>query len=165
MRICVINPVPEGFVEPVPIRSEIVCPDRADMWETGHMFQLIYASRLADDLTGDAIRTLVEDARDANQKTGVTGIMAISERTLLQALEGEENTVRTFYRRIMQDDRHEDCEILLTRRCETRSFPNSPMTVCQSDDEDYMLKIVIAELKTHRDRLAEHSKTAARPVD
>lgn len=117
------------------------------------MFQLIYTSRPSAALSEQAIQSLLEGARRDNKAADVTGVMILGENRLLQVLEGQENRVRTLYRRILQDDRHIDCELLLARNSPNRSFGAWAMGVCRSGDEDYKLKIVIAELRKHRDRV------------
>jgi len=113
------------------------------------MYQLIYTSTPTVELTPDLRREIAAQARDANKASGLTGVLLLSDTVCLQILEGEERAVRAVYQRIMADSRHEDCDVLLDRHCQDRSFPQWSMTYCEADSE-YEIKLAIVALKSRR---------------
>lgn len=115
------------------------------------MFQLIYTSTAQPILTPDALCEIARQAAPMNERDGLTGILMMSDGILMQALEGSEVKVRALYRRILRDERHTDCEILLTRDCDRRMFGDWSMACCQPDDDDFKLKLTITELRQRRD--------------
>lgn len=126
------------------------------------MFQLIYSSVISVDVTQDQMRQVALDSRAANEAANITGALLVSDRGILQILEGDEKTVRAVYNRIEQDPRHMGCDILLARHCETREFPHMAMGFCKaSDDDGYEIKIAIMALKARRAEREKLDKLAS----
>lgn len=90
-----------------------------------------------------------------NRVSGVTGILLISPNLVLQVLEGEETAVRGLYTLIQKSRSHTDCEVLLTRNSDARSFPSWSMGYRTVDDE-FDIKMIIVALKA---RLKKQNQT------
>jgi hypothetical protein len=73
----------------------------------------------------------------------------MSHSVILQVLEGEEDTVLALYKLIQQSRSHTNCEILFTRHCNARSFPNWSMGY-QGLDSEAEINAIIATLKARR---------------
>jgi hypothetical protein len=81
----------------------------ADMSKTPSLFRLVYASHMSGACLGDLDRELpaiLSVAIPNNRALGVTGILIAHRGWFLQALEGEETTVRSLYGDICADPRH-----------------------------------------------------------
>ena len=76
------------------------------------MFHLIYTSKENQEFPAAELKKLLRNARLRNHHVGVTGILVYQGGTFLQALEGEEDAVRTIFARIEKDPRHGDINIL-----------------------------------------------------
>lgn len=100
------------------------------------MYQLIYLSSARTGLTPDGLKDIVEKSRDRNRAADVTGVAFMLDRIVLQLLEGPEAAVRATYARIKQDSRHGAVSIMLSRHCETRSFPGQDMLFAAIDHDD-----------------------------
>jgi hypothetical protein len=122
------------------------------------MFQLIYTSIPTSGMTPADAEDIAIRARDKNRISGVTGVLLISSSAILQVLEGEENTVRAIYQLITRSRRHRDCDLLLTRHCDARSFPKWTMAY-RTVEYEIDLKQKIARLKANRD-----ARNAARRI-
>ena len=78
------------------------------------LISMIYCSKAAPELAQDAtvLADILETAAANNQKLGITGAMTVADGYVLQCLEGERSAVNELYATILQDPRHERCEIL-----------------------------------------------------
>ena len=76
------------------------------------MFHLIYSSKEKQEFTAADLKKLLRNARLRNHDVGVTGVLVYQGGTFLQALEGEEDAVRTIFARIEKDPRHGDINVL-----------------------------------------------------
>ena len=78
------------------------------------VFRLIYRSHSlipADDRSA-ALAGILRTARSNNAEAGITGALLITDHAFVQALEGAEDTVRSLYRRISADRRHDNVTLL-----------------------------------------------------
>lgn len=126
------------------------------------MFQLIYTSVITVDVTQDQMRQIALESRASNEAANLTGALLVSDRGILQILEGDEETVRAVYNRIKKDSRHMGCEILLARQCKTREFRHMAMGFCKaSDDDGYEVKMAIMALKARRTERQRIDKLAS----
>lgn len=124
------------------------------------MFQLIYTSVPTSTLTQTDAENIAMRANIKNRVTGVTGILLMSHATILQVLEGEESAVRGVYQLTKKSRRHTDCDVLLTRHCDARSFPKWSMGY-RSVENDADLKQTIAVLRADRDARMTAQKIAS----
>ena len=91
------------------------------------MFQLIYASTATQPFDEEALRTLVQHARQKNKGLGITGMLVHRNGSFLHVLEGEEEAVRRLYDTIRTDDRHQWVTLLKTAALEERDFYGTPL--------------------------------------
>ncbi|KQT86314.1 BLUF domain-containing protein [Aurantimonas sp. Leaf443] len=70
------------------------------------LIRLTYASQIAADRDRSDIEAIVEQSRPANQRRGITGVLAFHDGRIMQILEGPEREVLALYERIRMDDRH-----------------------------------------------------------
>jgi hypothetical protein len=70
----------------------------------------------------------------------------------------EHLVVRALYQLITRSRRHRDCDLLLTRHCDARSFPKWTMAY-RTVENEIDLKQKIARLKANRD-----ARNAARQI-
>lgn len=76
------------------------------------MFQLIYTSRAPQAFSDESLKRLLIRARSNNASIDVTGMLLYHDGTFLQALEGNERSVRDVFGRIKRDPRHRKISIL-----------------------------------------------------
>jgi Sensors of blue-light using FAD len=76
------------------------------------MFHLIYNSRACQAFSDADLKKLLMRARLNNGKINVTGMLIYHDGVFLQALEGDEPTVRDVFNRIEKDARHTGVAIL-----------------------------------------------------
>lgn len=115
------------------------------------MFQLIYTSVPTEQLTRKHGREIAAQSSQFNKAANVTGVLLISDLTILQVLEGREDAVRSIYQRIVQNVLHTRCDVLLARRCQTRSFSSWSMGYCDIEAPGaYAVKLAITTLKARR---------------
>lgn len=91
------------------------------------MFQLVYASTAAREMTSSDLETLLRAARKKNDRLDVTGMLLYRDEHFVQVLEGREHTVRRLYDTIRSDDRHTHVITLRERLVEEREFPSWTM--------------------------------------
>src|ERR1700761_3092122 len=76
------------------------------------MFHLIYTSRAWKPFSDADLKKLLMRARLNNGKLSVTGMLIYHDGVFLQALEGDEQSVRGLFKRIEKDARHGEVTIL-----------------------------------------------------
>ena len=86
------------------------------------VFQLLYASGAAGAVSADDIASILVKSRHNNGLLGVTGMLLYANRTFIQVLEGEAETVRKLARRISHDPRHRNYMVLFERMSAVRVF-------------------------------------------
>lgn len=70
------------------------------------MYSIVYRSVAAPTFSLSSIYKMLSDARDNNQKKGITGCLLFHKNEFLQLLEGDQNEVTGLYQKIMADGRH-----------------------------------------------------------
>ena len=81
------------------------------------LFSLVYVSSAVDLFSTADLVALLETSR-----RGVTGMLLYKAGNFMQALEGEESTVRAVHERIEHDPRHRGLITLLEQRSDARQF-------------------------------------------
>jgi hypothetical protein len=86
------------------------------------MFYLVYVSEAAESISREDLLDILAKSRRANAETGITGMLLYKDGHFMQALEGEEATVRDLYARIRRDPRHLRIATLVEGRRDERIF-------------------------------------------
>jgi hypothetical protein len=100
------------------------------------MRRVIYASRAVDDLDEVDLLHLLTEARAANLRNGITGMLIYSSRSFLQLFEGEEVGVESAWDRIRLDRRHTELRVLRDGPAESRLFGDWTMGFEHPADAD-----------------------------
>ena len=91
------------------------------------MFQLTYASTAAKLFSAAELLKLLPAYRENNLRLNVTGLLLYKQGSFMQALEGEEDTVRALYDKIRKDTRHHHVLTLAAITIAERQFPRWSM--------------------------------------
>jgi len=91
------------------------------------MFVLVYVSSAVKPFSQPALVKLLEKSHANNAKRGITGLLLYKDGNFMQVLEGEEDVVRTLYRKIARDPRHRGVITLSQGPLAARQFPDSSM--------------------------------------
>ncbi|HTV58020.1 MAG TPA: BLUF domain-containing protein [Verrucomicrobiae bacterium] len=86
------------------------------------MISLVYVSRAAAPFSNLQLVELLEKCRENNESFGVTGILLYKDGRFMQALEGDEDAVRSVMAKISADPRHGDIAILVMEPALEREF-------------------------------------------
>lgn len=100
------------------------------------MKRLIYGSQATQDFGPDQLVDLLGQARECNQRVGLSGMLLYSSQSFLQLLEGDEAALAETYRRIEADPRHTNLRLLLDAEVPTRLFSDWSMGFDHVDDEE-----------------------------
>jgi hypothetical protein len=87
----------------------------------------MYVSTLHDELDGGALEALLQRSRTRNEQSGITGLLIVQGRRVVQMLEGEQHLVRRLYDRIASDPRHHDVITVWDSTTPLRRFPDWSM--------------------------------------
>ncbi len=90
------------------------------------LIQLVYASK-PFGFDAAILNGILSEARRLNPENDVTGALICRADLYLQLLEGPKDAVEATYARIARDDRHVEVEQLVTRRIDSRLFPDWAM--------------------------------------
>jgi hypothetical protein len=86
------------------------------------LVRLLYASRASDTMTTAGLAAIMTQSKTNNAKSGITGVLCLSEGIFLQVLEGGRNAVSALYNRIANDARHRDVVLLHYQEINERCF-------------------------------------------
>jgi hypothetical protein len=104
---------------------------------TREVFRLIYRShnRIPERERKSELGSIFSVSRSGNKKRGVTDALLTHQDWFVQALEGDEATVRGLYEQIYRDDRHERVSVIETGTVEARVFGRWSMAKVSDDGE------------------------------
>lgn len=103
------------------------------------LFRLVYVSR--NKIEGDAatveneIAKILMSARKNNEKNNITGALLFSSGIFAQILEGPQEEVESLFETIQEDERHEDCMVLVCDPAERRQFSQWSMAYRGTDTQ------------------------------
>ena len=88
------------------------------------LIHLIYASLGTQDFSADQLTDLLQKAREANGRLGLTGMLLYSQsdRSFFQVLEGEPADLDRLYPKIAADARHSKVTLLIREPISKRTF-------------------------------------------
>ncbi|NYJ04423.1 BLUF domain-containing protein [Petropleomorpha daqingensis] len=112
------------------------------------VFRLVYRShsRIPGEDRPVTLAEILRGARSANARAGITGALLITDNWFVQALEGDESTVRALYERIRQDARHENVTLIESGSQDARVFSQWAMAqVSASGQADIPLEATEGE--------------------
>ncbi len=84
--------------------------------------RIAYVSSLSESMSPESIDRIVEASQARNERQGVTGMLAVDGRRVLQILEGPPEIVSALYERIRGDGRHHEVIEIDRRLIEARHF-------------------------------------------
>jgi hypothetical protein len=88
------------------------------------IYQIIYSSQAKVPMSMAGLEEILVDARAANEKRQVTGVLVYVDGVFLQILEGEEAVIRGLVQSISADSRHGDLKVFYERQVSHRTFPD-----------------------------------------
>jgi hypothetical protein len=91
------------------------------------MYHLVYASSATTLMSEQDLIDVLAQAREKNERLGITGILLYRGGNFLQVLEGPEESVKSVYDSIRNDRRHAGLILLTEGEIEEREFPHWTM--------------------------------------
>ena len=98
------------------------------------MMQVLYSSKTKTDIGLNEINGILEVSRRNNQKNKVTGILLYRNGEFLQLLEGERINVYYTLKKIMDDQRHTNVNIIYENEIQKSLFNNWSMAFKSESD-------------------------------
>lgn len=100
------------------------------------LHELAYLSTATRLLSDDELDGLLAQARAKNAELGVTGMLLYKDKSFLQVIEGDRDTLEGLYRTIRQDMRHQNVRQLFFRPLAARNFADWQMGFARLDGGD-----------------------------
>ncbi|MBX9460981.1 MAG: BLUF domain-containing protein [Brevundimonas sp.] len=98
----------------------------------GDLERLVYCSKARIDTASlQAISELLGVSQRNNVRDGLTGALAVNDGWFLQVIEGPTAALDGLLRRLADDDRHADLEVLSRRPVSARLFPDWSMVAAR----------------------------------
>jgi hypothetical protein len=97
------------------------------------MFYIVYLSTAVKPPNHDDLTALLQQCRDSNHKSGITGILVYQQGTFMQMLEGDKQAVLELYHRISRDSRHTAVHTVLEGEIGQRNFADWSMGFVNMD--------------------------------
>ena len=91
------------------------------------LIHLIYASVATQDFKIEQLTDLLQQAREANERVGLTGILLYSDGSFFQVLEGEPSVIDQLYQKLLLDKRHTQLTVIIKEPIAKRSFESWSM--------------------------------------
>lgn len=129
-----------------------------------HTIRIVYASTAASTLAYDDLVGLLRHAARHNDEADITGLLVYGGGLFLQVLEGERATVNRLYNRIVADDRHTDCTLLLAESIEMRVFSEWTMKLVGLDDLPTAKRRALLLRHSGRQRFNPYGMTAGQAL-
>jgi len=101
------------------------------------MYYIIYSSYATAQFTDEQLKDLLIEARDKNDKNGVTGMLYYFNGQFVQLIEGAESTVRQLAKAIAIDPRHKLFVIIKEGMAEKRFFSEWSMGLRSIDPGNF----------------------------
>jgi hypothetical protein len=100
---------------------------------------IVYFSSSVSEFQEEELTTILQESRQNNSRAGITGVMLYVRGSIIQVLEGEQETVESLYQRIEKDHRHYAVTRVFSRPIMNRLFADWNMgyetiTTSQLDD-------------------------------
>src|ERR1700733_6276562 len=97
--------------------------------ETQSLEHIIYASAAAQDFSASQLAELLEKARVANEREGLTGMLlhTDSDGSFFQVLEGAPESIDRLLQKLKLDKRHSNFTIIIREPIAERSFADWTM--------------------------------------
>ncbi len=97
-----------------------------------HLSRLYYASTATEKYSPMEIGNILDACRHNNPSLNVTGMLFYGNRYFLQCLEGPRRNINITYAKLLQDQRHDDVQILDFKEIATRYFEEWSMKYIRS---------------------------------
>ena len=120
------------------------------------MYFIIYSSYATIAFDDASLKVLLIEAREKNEKIGVTGMLFYFSGQFIQLIEGEERVVRQLAQIIAADPRHKHFSVLKEGVAESRFFPEWSMGSKSVDPKNFE---DVKNFKELNKRNAEHIKS------
>jgi len=91
------------------------------------MYYIIYSSTGTKQFTENDLTDILSKSVNNNIRDSITGVLLYHDDSFIQLLEGEEQTIRETYKRIIADSRHKDVTTIASGGLEQRNFPDWAM--------------------------------------
>lgn len=98
------------------------------------MIRILYFSQSTDAISDEQVQNIMESSRRNNPATGITGVLVHGGGLFMQVLEGPEQAVLRTYVKILDDQRHKNCQIIYVTPIEKRIFEGWSMGVIDRND-------------------------------
>ena len=89
--------------------------------------QCIYASTAVREFKAEELAELLRQARAANERLDLTGMLLYTEGSFFQVLEGETDVIDTLYAKLTADKRHEKMVKIIQEPIPRKSFSDWSM--------------------------------------
>jgi len=109
------------------------------------IYRIIYISTATSELAGDELIDICCGREENNKKLGISGILVVSNKRFLQALEGPFNELNDLYHMIAKDPRHKDIRIISYECTCTRDFPEWTMKIFSPSDHKGISDLIKAK--------------------
>ena len=128
------------------------------------MKRLTYISKFSRSLTKKEIESIGNISQTNNSREGITGVLMCCGGIFFQILEGEEDRIDHLYKRILEDDRHNQILCLKSElNVLQRRFPDWSMEVIVLDENNDILlqpiKIMLQTLGESQTILASYTQS------
>ncbi|WP_027393210.1 BLUF domain-containing protein [Aquimarina latercula] len=98
------------------------------------IFELCYTSKAITGLTTSSIEDIVSESISKNLDNSITGALVFYKKVFFQIIEGPKSNILELYRKLLQDNRHFDVELIWQGVKTKRIFDDWSMAFLAEDD-------------------------------
>ncbi len=130
-----------------------------DMKATTDLYEVIYLSTLAPDVSVSVVADITRKAREGNAARNISGLLIFDGLRFCEQVEGAKKDIVALIDRVRHDPRHIKFEILHHGALNNRRFSNFSMGYAEVEDPD-----VLSQLALLRGQEALDALTALLPT-
>ncbi|MFI3121601.1 MAG: BLUF domain-containing protein [Methylococcaceae bacterium] len=98
------------------------------------MLRILYFSQSTDAISDEQVQNIMTSSQRNNPAIGITGVLVHGGGLFMQVLEGPEQAVLRTYAKILDDQRHKNCQIIYITPTDKRIFEGWSMGVIARKD-------------------------------
>jgi len=100
------------------------------------LIHFVYASAATHEFGIGSLTEILRQARENNERMGLTGILLYSEGSFFQVLEGDPAAIDTLYQKLLLDKRHTQLTTIIREPIPRRDFDSWSMGFSHISTED-----------------------------
>ena len=102
--------------------------------KANYLSRLTYVSRAVGKLGQEDLDEIMDQSIENNDKDGIFGMLCFYQQYFLQTIEGPRDKINLLMKRLLEDERHQDMEVIEFTEIEELNWNRWSMDIASSSD-------------------------------